>query len=749
MNTDLLDSFAKSGVPTSRAGPGMTALSRRLETLADAERDQLPLWLPVGLGLGTAAWFALPDDRAWTAFLLLAAALALAPQAAAPGTRWGRAASIFCLAAMIGCAGIWWRAERVAAPVLSQARAAEFDARIESFQRLPAREVVRLVVAPAGDSGLPPRLRVNVDSAKAPDSLRPGATVRLRGYLMPPAPAAVPGAYDFARAAWFQGIGGTGRVVFVRLVAPAREQGWRARLADARQRLADHVRDRLPGASGGIAAALATGDQGGIPEADAEAMRRSGLAHLLSVSGLHLTAVVGAVMLLTLKLLALSPALALRFRLVLVAAGAGALAGIAYTLLTGAEVPTIRSCIAALLVLAGIALGREALTLRLVAVAALAVLLLWPESLPGASFQMSFAAITAIVALHEHPRVRALLARREELWPMKLGRFGLGLVLTGLAVELALIPIALWHFHQAGLYGALANIVAIPLTTFVIMPLEALALLLDLAGLGAPFWWLTGAALDLLLALAHATAAAPGAVARLPTLPTAAFALMIAGGLWLALWRTRWRRWGLVPAAAGAVAALLTPTPDLLVTGDGRHLAVRAPSGELALLRARAGDYVRDMMTQSAGLGGEAGELEMLRTAECSADFCAAELRGWRLLASRSDRLVPVEGLRRACADADIVVSDRRLPRACRPRWLKADRAMLERTGGLAITLGAVPTVSTVASGDRHPWRLYSSPGFPAEGDRARRGGGVLQPGKNPSTMLRIAPFPEKSRGGS
>jgi competence protein ComEC len=522
--------------------------------------------------------------------------------------------------------------------------------------------------------------------------------------VMPPAPAAVPGAYDFARAAWFQGIGGAGRVTVVRTVAPAGEQGWRARLADTRQRLADHVCARLPGAPGGIAAALATGDQGGIPEADAEAMRRSGLAHLLSVSGLHLTAVVGAVMLLTLKLLALSPMLALRFRLVLVAAGAGALAGIAYTMLTGAEVPTIRSCIAALLVLLGIALGREALTLRLVAVAALVVLLLWPESLPGASFQMSFAAITAIVALHEHPRVRGLLARREELWPIKLGRFGLGLVLTGLAVELALIPIALWHFHQAGLYGALANIVAIPLTTFVIMPMEALALLFDLAGLGAPFWWLAGAALDLLLALAHATAAAPGAVARLPTLPTAAFALMVAGGLWLALWRRRWRRWGLIPVAAGAAAALATPVPDLLVTGDGRHLALRTPSGELALLRGRAGDYVRDLMSQSAGLEGEAGELEHLRSADCSADFCAAELRGRRLLASRSGRLVPIPQLRAACAQADIVVSDRRLPAACRPRWLKADRAFLARSGGLAITLGAAPSVATVSAGDRHPW---------------------------------------------
>ena len=718
MNAEVLDSFSEPGVPGSRLKAGMTALSRRLEALADAERDQLPLWLPVGLGLGVAAWFALPDKSAWAAFLLLGAALALAPQAFAPGTRWARAVSIFCLAAMLGLGNIWWKSERVAAPVLSQPRAAEFDASIETFQRLPAREVVRLVVKPSGDSGLPPRLRVNVDSATAPDGLDPGATVRLRGWLMPPAPPAVPGAYDFARAAWFQGIGGTGRVAVVRMVAPATEQGWRARLAEARQRLADHIRSRLPGAAGGIAAALATGDQGGIPEEDAEAMRRSGLAHLLSVSGLHLTAVVGAVMLLTLKLLALSPMLALRFRLVLVAAAAGAAAGIAYTLLTGAEVPTIRSCIAALLVLLGIALGREALTLRLVAVAALAVLLLWPESLPGASFQMSFAAITAIVALHEHPRVRALLARREELWPVKLGRFALGLVLTGLAVELALIPIALWHFHQAGLYGALANIVAIPLTTFVIMPLEALALLFDLAGLGAPFWWLAGAALDLLLALAHATAAAPGAVARLPTLPAAAFALMVAGGLWLALWRKPWRRWGLVPVAAGAAAALAAPVPDLLVTGDGRHLAVRTPSGELALLRGRAGDYVRDLMSQSAGLEGEAGELEQLRIADCSADFCAAELRGRRLLASRSDRRVPVEALKRACAEADIVVSDRRLPAACRPRWLKADRDFLARTGGLAIALGNTPRVSTVASGDRHPWLLQPL----SRSSRERRG---------------------------
>jgi competence protein ComEC len=685
----------------------------RLERLADAERDQLPLWLPVGAGLGTALWFWLPDRQAWTAFLLLAAALALAPLAVAPNTRWGRACAIFAFVALLGCANIWWKAERVAAPVLTNERLATFTGEIETLQRMPAREAVRIVVKVA-DPTLPARIRLNLDEDRPVRGLAPGATVRLRAWLMPPAPPAVPGAYDFARAAWFQGIGATGRALDATLVAAPKKTGWKAWLAQTRQRLADHIRGRLLGAEGGVASALATGDQAGIPEEDAEAMRRSGLAHLLSVSGLHLTAVVGAVMLATLKLLALSPALALRFRLVVWAAGAGAMAGIAYTLLTGAEVPTVRACIASILILLGIALGRDALTLRLVAVGALIVLILWPETLPGASFQMSFAAIVAIVVLHDHPRIRRLLERRDEAGPVKLGRFLLGLVLTGLAVEAALIPIALFHFHQAGLYGALANIVAIPLTTFLIMPAEALALLFDTIGLGPPFWWVTGQAIGLLLDLARGVAEAPGAVALLPAMPRAAFALMVGGGLWLCLWKTRWRLLGIAPALAGAAVALTTPAPDLLVTGNGQHLALRTPSG-LAILRPRAGDYVRDILNETSGLAPEATELDSLPTAACSPDLCIADSatngRTFRVLATRSTRFVPIDEFVSACRDADIVVSDRRLPRTCRPRWLKADRAFLARTGGLAFILGEAPRVATVADQQgRHPWALAATP---------------------------------------
>ena len=714
-------SIADAAPPRARPSP-LRRLSDGLESLAEAERDQLPLWLPVGLLGGIAAWYWLPDAAHWSAFLLCAGATALAALALGPGTRWGRALIWFALAAALGCGAIWWKAERVAAPRLAREQLMTLTATIESVQSLAARDATRLVVRPDGE-GMPARLRINVPADKAMAGLEPGATVRLRAWIMPPAPMAVPGAYDFAQAAWFQQIGGGGRALDIAVTAPPAGEGFDALLASWRQRLAAHIRAQLgPGGEGGIAAALAMGDQYGIPQADADAMRRSGMAHLLSVSGLHLTAAVGAVMLLTLRLLALSPALALRYRLVLVAAGAGAIAGIAYTLLTGAEVPTVRSCVAVLLVLAGIAIGREALTLRLVAAGAVVVLLLWPESAAGASFQLSFAAIVAIVALHDHPRARAWFTRRDGGWGARIARGALALILTGLAVEVALAPIALFHFHKQGLFGALANVVAIPLTTFVIMPLEALALLFDLAGLGAPLWWLTGRSLALLIWLAHAAGDAPGAVALLPAMAPAAYALICAGGLWLSLWRTRLRRWGFAPIAVGALWALSTPPPDLIVTGDGRHVVLRTAGGQLALLRPRAGDYVRDLLAEASGAEPDFLDLDSLPSAACSTDLCAVNLdragRRWRILITRTRDRPDWADMVRACAGADIVIADRFLPRACQPRWIKADAAFLRQNGGLAFRLdGAEPQVVTVAEREgQHPWALPA-----AEGQRTPR----------------------------
>ena len=685
-----------------------------VERWLEAEREQLPLWSPVALGGGVAAWLILPGEREWWAALLAFLATGLAALAAGRHGRLSRAVGVGALAAALGLALVWWRADRVAAPVLGRPTIARFTAAVERVEPLAARGLVRLtlLVRPGATDGrgaavaLPPRVRVNLQDADVPAGLGVGAAVRLRARLMPPPIAAVPGAYDYARQAWFDGIGGTGRgFAPVEVLTPGEGEG------GLRASLSRHITERLPGSEGGIAAALATGDVGAIGLDDSDAMRRAGLAHLLSVSGLHITAVVAATMLVVLRLLALFPWLALRVRLPLVAALAGAGAAIGYTLLTGAQVPTIRSCVAALLVLAALALGREAVTLRLVATGAVVVLLFRPESLAGPSFQLSFAAITAIVALHEQPRVAAFFGPHEEAAWRRWGRNLLSLLATGLLVEAALMPIAAYHFHRAGLYGAVANIVAIPLTTFVIMPLEAAALLFDLVGLGWPMWWLAGKALAGLLMLARAVSAAPGAVAALPAMPAGAFGLMVAGGLWLALWRTRWRRFGLAPLVVGAAWALVTPAPDLLVTGDARHLAVRMPDGGMALLRDRAGDYTQTMLAENGGVNGELALLPEQASARCSDDLCLATVardgRSWRVLATRSGYPVPATELIAACRQADIVVSERWLPRGCSPRWLKLDRPVVAKTGGVAITLTDAPRVVTVLRpGDRHPWRV-------------------------------------------
>lgn len=403
------------------------------------ERERIALWVPVMLGIGIAAWFALPDPARWMAWIGGCSILALAALRLPRGSRLAMVVAAAALLAATGCALIWGKALLFGEPPLARPLFVTVEGRVLAVERQPALKRTRLTIEPADASpGLPARIRVNMMDADRVNGVGEGAVIAFRSRLMPPPPPAVPGAYDFAARAYFMGLGATGRALApIRVIEPAPHGS-----ATLRQRLGDLVRARLEGAEGAIAATLATGDRGAIEEADAEAMRRSGLAHLLSISGLHVSALIGAVILITFRLLALSPRLALGAPLMLIAAAAGAAAGIGYTLLTGAEVPTIRACIAALLVLGGLALGREAISLRLIAAGALIVLLFWPEALTGPSFQMSFAAVAVIVALAESAWFRRLTQARDENRARKFGRFLLALFLTGLAVELALMPIA-------------------------------------------------------------------------------------------------------------------------------------------------------------------------------------------------------------------------------------------------------------------------------------------------------------------
>jgi competence protein ComEC len=704
-------------------------MHRTIEAFLAARPFERGPWLAVGFGVGIVCWAVLSGPWQWAGFLALCGAAAVGGLLIdADGDSDHLRAALIGMSLMLaaGCITIWVKSALVGKPGIVRAQVVLLEGRVLDRQVEGARDRVRLMIRARADGHAEPLLvRLNLPDANDQPGLVEGAQVRLRARLMPPAPPMLPGAYDFARTAWFQGLSATGNVVGpVTLVAPARE-GWSLRAWQ--QRLADHVRAQLSGSPGTIAAAFASGDRGAIAESDEEAMRDAGLTHLLSISGLHVSAVIAGAYFLTLRLLALFPFIALRVRLPLVAAATGAGVGVFYTLLTGAEVPTVRSVSGSLLVLAALALGRDPLSLRLLATAALFVMLIWPEAVLGPSFQMSFASVIAIVAFSTSQVARGFLSHDHEGRIMRLARHLAMLLAIGVVIELSLMPISLFHFHRAGLYGAAANVFAIPLTTVLTMPLIAVALALDLFGIGAPAWWAVGKSLELLLWLAHLVAGQPGAVTMLPGMRAGTFALFVAGLLWIALWSGRVRFWGFVPVALGTVALLLARPPDVLISGDGHHVGITGEGPELLVLRAvRDESYTRAALLENAGMTGDVVALEDWKGARCNPDFCAVSLvRGGRrfdLLMARGRDLVPIPVLAAACARADIVVADRRLPAACKPRLLKADRELLRQTGGLSIDLASGRVRTVAETQGQHGWFRRPPPWEPRNQARNRNG---------------------------
>lgn len=695
---------------------GATGNGRRavttIENWLESERERLPLLIPVAIGLGISFWQLHGPQMAPVLFAVCLGIIGIGFSL----RRASRLSLVLIAGALLvitGYAAISVKSVVAGSVSIERPWTGRIAGKIENVEDVSARGIVRLRLYLGDHPQLPKVIRVNVDKDVASAALVPGTIIAGKVRLIPPPGPALPGSYDFARTAWFAGIGATGRVMGrIEVVTPARtsQNFWNS----ARNYLSAHIQRAMGDDTGPVGSALLVGARGGIDEADAEALRNAGMAHLLSVSGLHVTAVVGGCFVLAASMLAFWPWFALRVPVPLVAAAFSAIVAVLYTLLTGAEVPTVRACIAALLILIALAMGRDALSLRLLAAGATFVLLFWPESLAGPSFQLSFAAVGTIIVLHESPFVRNWMARREEGWLSRVARQASGLLLTGLAIEMVLAPIALFHFHKSGLYGALANIVAIPLTTFAIMPAQLLGLLFDQlwSGLGWPFWWIASLGIKTILSLAHGVSNAPGAIALLPEMPLWAFATMVLSGLVMAIFSTRKCFVALVPAAIAAIFMITAPRPDMLLTGDGQHLAVAFENGKLALLRPGAGDYARSILGETAAVSDVAVALEEMPGTRCNDDGCSFALkrgtRVWHILALRSGYMIPSMELAAACRRSDIVISSRRLPWSCRPRWLKADAALLDRSGGMAFYLDK-PRVSYVAQENAHlPWSAYA-----------------------------------------
>ena len=697
----------------AQAGLQVLASLRRLALgLRDAflaERERWALWIPALLGSGIGLYFMLAaEPPAWSGPVAIAIAgllMFLARRRAAL-----LLPAIAGLIAAIGFADAQLQTWLAAAPVLErQLGPVRVEGHVVEVDPLP--EGYRIVVAPRhidrlDAAHLPLRLRLRV--TRGGDNLLPGEFVAVRAILYPPPAPAMPGAYDFQRRAFFDRLGGVGFAVspVERRAAPDGDgpSAWRIAVAALRSAMTERILAALPGRTGGVAAAIITGQTHAIPEADAAAFRDAGLAHILVIAGLHMGMVAGLAFVALRAFLALVPALSLRYPTKKWAAAFALLVTFSYMLLSGATVSSRRSFVMTGLVMLAVLVDRLQLSARGLAYAATGILLLAPMSVTGPSFQMSFAAVGGLIAFYETYRARLSRWHREAGPVGRVALYALGISLTTVICTVATAPYTIFHFNRFAVYSVAANVVAVPITGFWVMPwaMVSCALMpLGLASWGlAPMGW----GIDAIIAIAHGVTAWPGAVVVLPAMPLAGLLLVTAGGLWLCIWQGRWRLWGTAPIAAGLLAIALVRPPDLIVAGDGKQIAARAADGSYML----AGKTkAMNLETWTRRAASEAGAIFPGQGISADGSLACDRLGCIYRAGGRSVALLrDLQALDDDCRGVDLVVSPEPARRRCRGAVPVIDRFDLWRGGTHAIWLAPdAITVETVDGwrGER-PW---------------------------------------------
>lgn len=569
-----------------RGGALLVRVQAAAEAVIAVQRPHLALWVPVLLGLGIAGYFALPSEPdgavlAGAGLLLLLGFAAL--------SRLGPVAAVLLLAVLLPLLGAEWGALRsriVAAPVLTREMMANVEGRVVGLDR-SASERPRVLLDQVVIHGLEPgrtpaRVRISLDPATPLGDVRPG--VRLLGYarLSPPAPPAEPGGFDFRRMAWFDSLGAVGYSRTPFLETAGSETRSPALLAfRLRMAASAHVQARIPGQNGAFAAAILTGDRSGIDQAVEQSLRVSNLYHLVSISGLHMSLLAAAVFWIIRHGLALVPWCALHWPVKKIAAGVAIVASLAYLALSGWDVPAQRSWIMTATMLVAVLLDRPAITLRSLALSALIILAVQPESLVEAGFQMSYAATIALVASYEALRGQAWWRHTQTAPGWRLARPVIGVLMTSLIAGVATAPISAFHFNLVGQYGLLANLFAVPAMGLVVMPAAVAAVLLAPLGLDALPFWVVGKGNGFILAVSDWVASLDGAVTGVRAGPPAALVLLMLGGLFLVLWIGRGRSAGLAVIALGLAVWAASPRPELLISDGGRLFGILGPEGRV------------------------------------------------------------------------------------------------------------------------------------------------------------------------
>jgi competence protein ComEC len=696
----------------------------------EAGPGRLLPWVPVAFGAGIAAYFAAEREPVASVTAIVAVLLCVAAYVA----RKHRAFPVVVLSAALaaGFATATVRTARVAHEVLA---APAFSVAIKGFvetheeRERTDRFIVRVeeMDAPRNQTKLE-RVRLSVKKGTAPAV---GSFVELKARLLPPMSPLRPGAYDFGRDMYFQGIGASGFVMgAIKAVEPPRAGGIYLRYATAMQDMRDAIDSRirtvLSGDARAIATALLTGRRDAISGPVNDAMFISGLGHVLSISGYHMAVVAGVVFFAVRALLALFPSLTVTFPIKKWSAAAAFVAAGFYLLLSGAEVATRRSFFMTAVVLIAIMVDRRAVTFRTLAVAAMIVLIVSPEALVHPSFQMSFVATLGLVALVQigMPNLFASpdnsRVARAALWG---GREVVVLALASFIAGLATMPYAAFHFHRITPFGVLANLAAMPVVSALVMPAGLLGLIAMPFGFDGVFWRLMDFGIGWMIAVSQWVAALPGAIGRMSAFGTGPLVAMSAGIIAMGLLRSPLRWAGAALVVLASVCAVTAPQPDILVSNDGHAVGVRGKDGRLRIMQTRKDAFlVREWLSADADARA-AGEASTAEGVSCDEAGCVVQTGDGAFVALSTSS----EAFADDCTRAAVIVTTRQAPSDCKA--LVFDRNVLQKQGTLALyrTQNGYSITATKPRGTDRPW----SPAVPEaepEAQTSRSAAGLPMP---------------------
>ena len=714
----MSEAVGETGVATTE-GPerapfaSLNSLTDALRQALYTERDRWFLWLPVFLGTGIGSYFSLTvEPPLWLGLVL--AAVAVVGVAFARWRERGIAPVLAVAAVMLGFAAAEIETWAVAAPVLERptGRRVLVEGRVIEVEPLPEGRRVVLEPRHIGElpqANLPARVRITLRHNEG--AAIPGEGISVLAQLFPPAGPAMPGAYDFQRRAYFDRLGAVGYAQgSLRPLAGEPPATWRAWVAALRAAMSERIMAALPGTTGGIAAAIITGETHAIPEADDQAFRDAGLAHILVIAGLHMGLVAGIAFFAVRAGLALVPWVALRFNTKKGAALAALLVTFGYLLLSGATVSSRRSFVMTTLVLVAILLDRLSISVRALAWAALAIMLANPYAVTTAAFQMSFAAVAGLVAFYETFRERIGGWYRDAGIVRRWGLHLLAIVFTTVVTTIATTPFTVFHFNRYAVYSVAANIVAVPITGLWVLPWAMIACAMMPFGLERVALVPMGWGIDVIAAVARTVTSWPGAAQLVPSMPVWGLMLLGFGGFWLCVWRRRWRLLGLAPIALGYLTLLLPRPPDVLIDGEAHLMAVRGVDGSYMISARGLSRYTEDTWARRGAVGRGSLWPQTGISADgsltCDRDGCIYKAGGRGVALERNG-----VALAEDCIHADLVVTPVPNRGECRTRPV-IDRYDTWRNGSYSVWLDADRiTIESVRDwrGQR-PWVLPRGP---------------------------------------